>query len=71
MIMVQLGIALNEAMARMRAYAYAESRPLGEIARNVVTRRLRFDQDLSMSGAYGCKVDAPSPPEPRPWCRGR
>jgi hypothetical protein len=45
MVMVQLGVTINEALARMRAYAYAESRPLGEIARDVVARRLRFDQD--------------------------
>jgi hypothetical protein len=30
---------------RMRAYAYAEGRPLAEIARDVVTRTLRFDED--------------------------
>ncbi|GAB7044283.1 MULTISPECIES: GAF and ANTAR domain-containing protein [Catenuloplanes] len=45
MVMVQLGVTISEAMARMRAYAYAENRPLSEIARDVVARRLRFDQD--------------------------
>jgi hypothetical protein len=45
MVMVQLGISINEAMVRMRAYAFAEGRSLGEIAHDVVTRRLRFDQD--------------------------
>ena len=45
MVMVQLAVTINEAMARMRAYAYAEGRPLGEIARDVVARRLRFDPD--------------------------
>lgn len=45
MVMVQLGIPLAEAMARLRAYAYAESRPLADVARDVVARRLRFDRD--------------------------
>jgi hypothetical protein len=44
MVMVQLGISITEAMARMRAYAYAENRPLGDIARDVVACRLRLDQ---------------------------
>jgi transcriptional regulator with GAF, ATPase, and Fis domain len=43
MVMVQLGVPLTEALSRLRAYAYAESRPLAEVAREVVARRLRFD----------------------------
>lgn len=45
MVMVQLGISLAEAMARLRAYAYAENRSLADVARDVVARRLRFDPD--------------------------
>jgi AmiR/NasT family two-component response regulator len=45
MVMVQLGISIGEAMARMRAYAYAHDRRLSEVARDVVARRLRFDPD--------------------------
>lgn len=45
MVMVQIGGTINEAIARMRAHAYAEGRGLTEIARDVVTRKLRFDQD--------------------------
>jgi GAF domain/ANTAR domain len=45
MVMVQLGGTLTEALARMRAHAYAENRPLGDVARDVVARRLRFDRD--------------------------
>jgi len=45
MVMVQLGVTIDEAMARMRAYAFAEGRPLDEVARDVVGRRLRFDRD--------------------------
>jgi GAF domain-containing protein len=47
MVMVQLGISIGEAMARMRAYAYAENRRLSEVARDIVARRLRFDPDRS------------------------
>jgi hypothetical protein len=42
MVMVQLGSNLAEAMARMRAYAYAHDRRLGEVALDVVARRLTF-----------------------------
>jgi AmiR/NasT family two-component response regulator len=45
MVMVQLGISIGEAMARMRAYAYAHDRRLSEVARDVVGPRLRFDPD--------------------------
>ena len=45
MVMVQLGIPISDALARMRAHAYAESRPLAEVARDIVARRLRFDRD--------------------------
>jgi hypothetical protein len=45
MVMVQLGVNICQAMARMRAYAYAEDRRLSEVARDVVARRLRFDPD--------------------------
>jgi hypothetical protein len=43
MVSVQLGVPLAEAMIRIRAYAYAESRPLSEVAAAIVARRLRFD----------------------------
>jgi hypothetical protein len=45
MIMVQLGVSLTEALVRLRAYAYAENRPISDVARDVVNRRLRFDGD--------------------------
>jgi hypothetical protein len=43
MVAVQLGISLADAMARLRAYAYAEDKALGEVARDVLARRLSFD----------------------------
>jgi hypothetical protein len=45
MVMVQLGIPITDALARMRAYAYAENRPLADVARDIVARRLHFDRD--------------------------
>jgi GAF domain/ANTAR domain len=45
MVMVQLGSSLAEAMARMRAYAYANDRRLGDVAFDVVARRLSFDTE--------------------------
>jgi GAF domain-containing protein len=44
MVMVQLGIPISDALARMRAYAYAESLPLADVARDIVTGRLRLDR---------------------------
>jgi hypothetical protein len=45
MVSVQLGVSLVEALARIRAYAFAEDRPLGHVARDVVARTLAFDRD--------------------------
>lgn len=45
MVMVQLDCTLSEAMARIRAYAYAENRRLVDVARLIVARDLRFDRD--------------------------
>jgi hypothetical protein len=44
MVMVQLGISLAEALARIRAHAYATDRPLSEMAADIVARRLRLDR---------------------------
>jgi hypothetical protein len=45
MILVQLGVSADVAFLRLRAYAYAHDRRLGEVARDVVERRLRFEPD--------------------------
>jgi hypothetical protein len=47
MVAVQLGIPLADALARLRAYAYAEDRALGDVARDVVARRVSFDSGPS------------------------
>ncbi|MCW2143423.1 ANTAR domain-containing protein [Actinoplanes cyaneus] len=44
MISVQLETGLEEAFARLRAYAFAAERELDEVAGEVVARRLRFDE---------------------------
>jgi ANTAR domain len=43
MVAVQLGAGLDEAFVRLRAHAFAEGRPMREIAREVVSRRLRLE----------------------------
>jgi hypothetical protein len=45
MVSVQLGVRVDEAFVRLRAYAYAEDRRLTDVARDVVLRRLRFSTD--------------------------
>jgi ANTAR domain len=50
MILAQLGVSAETAFARLRAYGYAHERRLGDVARDVVERRLRFDPDPPPSG---------------------
>jgi hypothetical protein len=45
MIMVQVGVSLAAALALLRAYAYSHDRRLDEVARDVVARILRLDED--------------------------
>lgn len=45
MVTVDLGVSLSEAMARLRAHAYAEERPLTDVARDVVAGTLVFGRD--------------------------
>jgi hypothetical protein len=52
MILVQLGISADAAFARLRAYAYAQDRRLGDVARDVVERRLRFEPDPPSASHY-------------------
>lgn len=43
MVSVQLEVSVGEAMVRLRAYAFANARPLADVAGDVVARRLRLD----------------------------
>jgi hypothetical protein len=45
MISVQLGVDLGEAFVRLRAHAFADGAALGDIANDVVNRKLRLDPD--------------------------
>ncbi len=45
MVMVQLGVDLPTAMVRLRAHAYAHGLRLGQVAADVVARRLTFEVD--------------------------
>lgn len=44
MIMAQLGVGTDEALARLRAHAFAHARTAVDVARDVVEHRLRFDE---------------------------
>ena len=44
MVMVQLGVSLGDALTRIRAHAFANNHSLGNVAADVVSRRIRFDQ---------------------------
>jgi hypothetical protein len=46
MVMAQLGVGAQEALMRLRAHAYAHAQTAGEVAREIVARRLRLDGDL-------------------------
>jgi hypothetical protein len=65
MVMVQLGVTLAEALTRMRAHAYAENRPLGEVAHDVVGRRIHFERDRPPPPS-GTPASGPSPSGPMP-----
>jgi len=54
MVSAQLGVSVAEALIRLRAYAFANDRPLAEVADDVVGRRLRFD-DGEGEGDVGWK----------------
>lgn len=45
MVMIQLGVTLEEAIVRLRAHAYVHDRRLGDVARDVVGRRIVLDRD--------------------------
>lgn len=45
MIMEQLGVGIEVAMVRLRSHAFATGRPTGDVARDIVGRRLRLEAD--------------------------
>jgi hypothetical protein len=53
MLTVQLGVSAAEALARLRAYAYAQDRRLADVAGDIVARRLRLRPDPDPDSARG------------------
>ncbi len=45
MISVQLNTGVDEALVRLRAHAYAHDRSTADVAHDVITRRIRFEQE--------------------------
>ena len=45
MVAAQLGVTVAQALIRLRGHAFGNNRPLPDVARDVVARRLRFDAD--------------------------
>ncbi len=43
MVAAQLEVSVGQALVRLRAYAFGNDRPLTDVARDVVARKLRFD----------------------------
>ena len=43
-VKAQLNISIGDALVRLRAYAFAEDRAIEDVARDVMERRLRFDE---------------------------
>jgi hypothetical protein len=44
MLMMQMNIGPDEALARLRAHAFAEERSVAEVARDVIARKVRLDE---------------------------
>ena len=47
MVMVDLGVGIEEAMARLRAHSYAEGRSIGDVAKDIVAGKLTLDRDTT------------------------
>jgi GAF domain len=45
MVSVQLGVPVDEAVLRIRARSFASGRPIGLVASDIISRRLRFTED--------------------------
>ena len=45
MVMIQLGVGAAEALSRMRAHAYANDLRLGQVAEDILGRRLTLEPD--------------------------
>jgi hypothetical protein len=43
MVAAQLEVSIGQALVRLKAYAFGNDRPLTDVAKDVVARKLRFD----------------------------
>jgi len=43
MVAAQLEVSIRQALVRLRGYAFGNDRPLTDVAKDVVARKLRFD----------------------------
>jgi len=57
MVMSHLGVSIEEATVRLRAYAFARDRPVIDVARDIVARGLRLDGDNAATGPAGRSRD--------------
>ena len=48
MVAAQLDVTVGQALIRLRAHAFGNDRPLGDVASDVVARRLRFEPDVDL-----------------------
>jgi hypothetical protein len=51
MVSVQLGVSVGEALVRMRAYAFRQNCLVDQVAKDVVARRMRFDDNNKHRGS--------------------
>ena len=70
MISVQLGVSVTDALVALRAHAYAEGRPVAQIAADVVGRRFSFSgrngfPGTAAPGKTGPQPHLDDPPRPR------
>jgi hypothetical protein len=45
MVMVDLGVSIDKAMARLRAHCYAEGRTISDVAKDIVAGKLKLERD--------------------------
>lgn len=50
MVMVDLGVGIDEAMARLRGHAYAQGRYISDVARDIVAGKLTLSRDAKRPG---------------------
>lgn len=53
MLTVQLGVGIEEAFIRLRAYSYAHGRRLSDVAADVVAHRLHLADDTDPGDHHG------------------